>query len=179
MTNKNINFIFWGTSEVSVFILESLKKACRTPSLVVTLPDRPQGRKMLLTPPPVKAWADKNGVKSLQPEKFDENLISKFGPEPQDIFLVVAYGKIIPIEILNIPKLGSINLHYSLLPKFRGASPVESAILADERETGISLILMDEKTDHGPIIAQEKLLPNEWPIGRNELMNKLNELGAK
>jgi methionyl-tRNA formyltransferase len=118
----------------------------------VTSPDKPQGRKMLITPPPMKVWAKKNNIPCIQPEKLiKEEVEGNF-----DLFIVVAYGKIIPENILNIPKLGSINIHYSLLPKYRGASPVESAILNGEIETGVTIQKMAYKMDTGPIIATEK-----------------------
>ena len=154
--NEKLNFVFFGTPDVASETLEILKQNNYIPSLIVTSPDKPQGRKMLITPPPVKVWAEKNNIKYIQPEKLDmanvrgeQNII--------DFFLVVAYGKIIPENILNIPKLGSINIHYSLLPKYRGASPVESAILNGDSETGVAIQQMKYKMDAGPIIAQKKV----------------------
>jgi methionyl-tRNA formyltransferase len=137
---------------------------------------------MLLTPPPVKVWAEKNNIPYVQPEKLDQKEgadvvfrnIAQAG-EPSiairqqadmrveennirpELFIVVAYGKILPENILNLPKFGSINIHYSLLPKYRGASPVESAILAGDTEIGITIQKMEYKMDSGPIIAQEKV----------------------
>jgi methionyl-tRNA formyltransferase len=175
----NLNFIFWGTPEVASETLEILKENGYMPSLIITAPDKPQGRKMIITPPPVKVWAIENNIPYLQPENLDQKEIwdvlrtlgrsdgdgqRKFSAENfcgeqniPDFFLVVAYGKIIPEDIINIPKFGSINIHYSLLPKYRGASPVESAILNGETETGISIQKMEYKMDTGPIIAQEKV----------------------
>jgi methionyl-tRNA formyltransferase len=177
--NKTLNFIFWGTPDVASETLEILKKNGYMPSLIITSPDKPQGRKMLLTPPPVKLWAMENNVPYLQPEKLmkeelwdvlrtlgrsDGDGQRKFSAENfrgeqniPELFLVVAYGKIIPENIINLPKFGSINVHYSLLPKYRGASPVESAILNGDTETGITIQKMEYKMDTGPIIAQEKV----------------------
>ena len=162
MSNK-LNFAFFGTPEVASLTLEILKENGYTPSLIVTSPDARAGRKMLLTPPPVKIWAKENNILYIQPEKLPP---SAFGTSPElrgrlagdiDLFIVVAYGKIIPENILNIPKLGSINIHYSLLPKYRGASPVESAILNGDGETGVTIQKMVYKMDAGPIIAQERV----------------------
>lgn len=172
MTDK-LNFVFFGTPDVASETLEILKQAGFLPSLIITATDKPQGRKMILTPPPVKVWAIKNNIKYIQPEKITvEDL-----PEAQ-LYVVVAYGKILPEEIINKPKLGSINIHYSLLPKYRGASPVEAAILNDEKETGITIQKMVYKMDAGNIIAQEKLdiLPAETAP---ELKTRLIKIGGE
>jgi len=163
MQNKNLNFIFWGTPDVASETLEILKENGYIPSLIITAPNKPQGRKMIITPPAVKIWAIENNIPYLQPKKLEASFPrTRFrgnSPEPGsgEISIVVAYGKIIPEDILNLPKLGSINIHYSLLPKYRGASPVESAILNGDTETGITIQKMEHKMDTGPIIAQEKV----------------------
>jgi methionyl-tRNA formyltransferase len=201
---KKLNFVFWGTPEVASKTLDILKENGYMPSLIVTSPDKPQGRKMLLTPPPVKVWAIQNNIPYIQPEKLVEvsqfflargshsegegrrgEKIKKLEPDTQknmrgeessiDVFLVVAYGKIIPEEIINIPKLSSINIHYSLLPKYRGASPVESAILNGDTETGVTIQKMEYKMDSGPIIGTEKveILPNEKAADLRERLIKI------
>lgn len=184
---EKLNFAFWGTPDVASETLEILKENGYLPSLIITSPDKPQGRKMIITPPPVKIWAEKNNISYIQPEtlkNFEVNLITSI-----DLSIVVAYGKIIPEEILKIPKLGSINIHYSLLPKYRGASPVESAILNDEKETGVTIQQMEYKMDSGPIIALEKvdIMPEEKAedlrkrlikIGGELLVKKLPEITA-
>jgi methionyl-tRNA formyltransferase len=179
VSNNKLNFIFFGTPDVASETLQILKQGGYTPSLIVTSPDAKAGRKMLLTPPPVKIWAGENNIPFIQPEKLEEKeirnilKISSQAGEPRkaifqqenmrgdqnipDFFLVVAYGKIIPENILNIPRLGSLNIHYSLLPKYRGASPVESAILNGETETGVTIQKMVFALDAGDIIAQEKI----------------------
>jgi len=163
MQNKNLNFIFWGTPDVASETLEILKENGYIPSLIITAPNKPQGRKMIITPPAVKIWAIENNIPYLQPKKLEASFPrTRFrgnSPEPGsgEISIVVAYGKIIPEDILNLPKLGSINIHYSLLPKYRGASPVESAILNGDTKTGITIQKMKHKMDTGPIIAQEKV----------------------
>lgn len=175
---KKINFVFWGTPDVASETLEILKQAGYVPSLVVTSPDKPQGRKMFLTPPPVKTWAIENNIPYMQLEKLElEDLKNNY-----DLFIVVAYGKIIPKDILCIPKLGSINIHYSLLPKYRGASPVESAILNGDKETGITIQQMEYKMDIGSIIAQEKTLidnDEKTPDLRKRLIKQGGELLVK
>lgn len=159
MQNKNLKFVFWGTPDIASETLEILKQNNYIPSLIVTSSDKKQGRKMILTPPPVKIWAKKNNIPYIQPEKLDIKDLENNA----DLFIVVAYGKIIPENILNIPKFGSINIHYSLLPKYRGASPLESAILNGDIETGVTIQKMKYKIDSGNIIAQERvnIFPNE------------------
>jgi methionyl-tRNA formyltransferase len=178
---EKLNFAFFGTPDVALETLEILKQSGYMPSLVITSPDKPQGRKMIVTPPPVKVWAQENNIPYIQPEKLSEEELENFfatssqADEPRkaifqqenmreskkvfqfDLFIVVAYGKIIPEDILYIPKLGSINIHYSLLPKYRGASPVESAILNGETDTGVSIQKMVFKMDAGPVIAENKV----------------------
>ena len=177
MHKQNINFAFFGTPDVSSETLEILKNSGYLPSIIVTSQDKPQGRKMLLTPPTVKTWAIENNIPFVQPEKIDEEFTTKLSKENFDLFIVVAYGKILPENFINIPKFGSINIHYSLLPKYRGASPVESAILNGEKETGVTIQKMEYKMDSGPIIALEKIeiLPNETST---ELRKKMIKIGA-
>lgn len=180
--HNNLKFIFFGTPDAASGTLEILRQAGFLPSLVVTSIDKPQGRKLLITPPPVKVWAIKNKIPYLQPEKLDEEFSSKLLAISYELFVVVAYGKIIPEEIINMPKSGSINIHYSLLPKYRGASPVESAILNGDTETGVTIQQMEFKMDSGPIIAQEKvsIFPDEKaPDLRKRLINLGAELLVK
>jgi methionyl-tRNA formyltransferase len=149
----NLNFVFFGTPDVASDTLEILKKSNYLPSLIVTSSDKPQGRKMIVTPPPVKLWAIENNIPYIQPEKLrTDDFTDNF-----DLFIVVAYGKIIPEEVINMPKYGSINIHYSLLPKYRGASPVESAILNGDLKTGVTIQKMSYKMDTGPIVAQTQV----------------------
>jgi len=200
MQNKDLKFAFFGTPDVASETLEILKENGYVPSLIITAPDKPQGRKMTITPPPVKVWAVENNIPYIQPEKMNQKEVwdvlrtlgrsdgdgqRKFSAENfcgeqniPDFFLVVAYGKILPEEIINLPKFGSINIHYSRLPKYRGASPVESAILNGDKETGISIQKMQFKMDSGPIIAQEKIeiLPDEKAA---ELRKRLIKTGGE
>lgn len=187
MIRDSIKFVFFGTPALSAEILDFLKSRGLIPAIIVTNPDRPQGRKMHLTPPPVKLWALANSVPVLQPENFkDPEVFGQLSKVNCQLFIVVAYGKIIPKQVLAIPKKGTLNIHYSLLPKYRGASPIESAILNDDRETGVSIMLMDEKMDHGPVVAERgihdsrfKIQEKEWPIGAKELRERCNKIGAE
>ena len=178
MQNKNIKFVFFGTPDVASETLEILKVNGYIPSLIITSQDKPQGRKMLLTSPPVKTWAIENNIQYLQPEKLDEEFIYNLKPITYNLFIVVAYGKILPEKLLSLPKLGSINIHYSLLPKYRGASPVESAILNGDTETGITIQKMEFKMDSGPIITKEliEILQDEKAP---DLRKKLIKIGGK
>ena len=160
-----MKFVFFGTPDVASETLEILKQAGYLPTLIVTAPDRPAGRKMLLTPPPVKTWAIENNIPYIQPEDIKDLVV---GLPSVDLFIVVAYGKIMPENLIKLPRLGSINIHYSLLPKYRGASPVESAILNGDNESGVSIQQMEFKMDTGPILAVEKT-----PIGESETAPEL------
>jgi len=169
-----IKFAFFGTGDFAVKILEILMQNNFVPEIVVTAPDKPKGRKMELTPPPVKVLANKNKIKATA----DYSLLTT----DYSLFIVADYGKIIPKEILKIPKYGALNIHPSLLPKFRGPSPIQSFILSGEKQTGVTIILMDEKMDHGPIVAQRQF---EFSIFNfqfskyKELEKKLAELGGE
>lgn len=144
------------------------------PALVVTNPDKPAGRTQRLTPPPVKLAAERRGIPVLQPGSLKT---ARLPDGPWDFFVVAAYGKILPPEALALPRLGTINVHPSLLPRYRGPAPVQSALLAGDRQTGVTLILLDNEVDHGPILAQQELT-----VGRDDdygsLSIKLTELGA-
>lgn len=166
-----IRFVFFGSSRFSVIILDELEKVGYIPACIITTPDKPKGRKLILTPTVVKDWAIANNIRVLDPAKLDAefirllNLPSVNGQSENhwDVFIVASYGKIISDAIINIPKYKTLNVHPSLLPKYRGASPLQSAMLDDVKKTGISIMRIDEKMDHGPIIAQEVLSVNEWP----------------
>lgn len=166
-------FAFFGTDEFSVRALETLKGRGFAPTLIVTTPDRPKGRKMVLTPPAAKVWATANNIQCVQPERLKD---FEFPLGPWDLFIVASYGKIIPQAILDVPTHGTLNIHPSLLPKYRGATPLESAILSDDLETGVTIIKLDAEMDHGPILAKSRtLLDNKWC---EELRDELAETGA-
>ncbi len=171
------NIIFWGTSE---FALPSLKKLIQENyqiKAVVTAPDKPAGRQQIPVPSPVKKFAQEKQLAVFQPEKPIQLApqLKKISP---DLNILAAYGRIIPEQIISMPIYGSINLHPSLLPKYRGPSPIQTAILENQTKTGVSLILMDEKIDHGPILAQAEL-----PIANQDnyqtLSEKLSRLAAE
>lgn len=152
-----MKIVFFGTPEIAVPILETLAQIPDFDVIsVITQPDRPVGRKGEITPPPVKISAKNLGIKVLQPKNKKE-LKELLKNTKADFFIVVAYGIIIPQDILNIPKYGSINVHYSLLPKYRGASPIQESLLRGDKETGVTLIKMDEKLDHGPIFLTKRI----------------------
>lgn len=163
---KRIDFVFFGTADIAVWVLDELSERGLSPALIVTEPDKPAGRKQELTPPPVKRWALEHEIDVLQPEKLNASKEMQLLLNSEwDLFVVAAYGQLIPRELLEHPKHKTLNMHPSLLPKFRGASPIRSAILEDERKTGVSIMLLDEKLDHGPIIAQAsvELEERDWP----------------
>lgn len=174
-----MKFVYFGTDNIiSIPVLEELVAAGYTPELIVTAPDRPQGRKMILTPPPMKIWADEHNIPTLQPEKFDQETLDQLRKIETDILIVTSYGKIIPQSVLDIPASGVLNVHPSLLPKYRGSSPIESAILADDKETGVTIMQMDNKMDHGPIVVQEKVSFEEWPE-KKEVYATLSKVGGQ
>lgn len=175
---NNIPFVFFGTPQFAVFVLEELLREGLKPSLVVTAPDKPQGRGLLLTPPPVKVWAEENKIPFLQPAKLDTDFTNKLKTGSYKLFVVAAYGKIIPKEVLDIPPHGTLNVHPSLLPKYRGASPLQSQILKGEKEIGVTIMLIDEEMDHGPILESRKLKV-ESEKNASELGKDLAQLGGK
>jgi len=180
MNTKKI--AFFGTPEFAVWTLESMKEKGLVPNIIITTPDAPKGRKLILTPPPVKIWAEKNNIPVLQPksvknEEFIREIESVLGIKP-DLFIVAAYGKILPKALIETPVYGTINVHPSLLPLLRGASPIESAILADMHDTGVTIIRIDEELDHGPLLAQEESLLPVWPIDTDALGMNLAHLGG-
>lgn len=180
--SSNIQFAFFGTPDVAVETLEILKSNGYIPRIIVTSPDRPKGRGLALTPPPVKTWADTNNIPCLQPEKLDSEFLSELRSTNFELSVVVAYGKIMPENLINLPAKGTINIHYSLLPKYRGASPVESAVLNGDTETGVDIQQMALGLDTGDILVEEKvaILPDETaPALRSRLIQIGGELLAK
>ncbi len=178
--NSKLSFVFFGTPDVASETLEILKKHGHIPELIVTSPDRPVGRHFTMTPPHAKVWAIENGIPFIQPEKITEEVIEslRLRTPSYDLFIVVAYGKILPQVLIDIPKLGTLNIHYSLLPRWRGATPVEAAILHGDTETGVSIQKMVFKLDAGPIIAEEKI-PIAFDDTTQSLRAKLIPIGAE
>ena len=177
-----MNIIFMGTPDFAVPTLDLLYKTEKhNVQAVFTQPDKPKGRGYKLTPPPVKVLAVEHNTPVYQPQSLKNNgeeyvdIIRKLNP---DCIVVAAYGKILPKEVLDIPKYGCVNVHGSLLPKYRGAGPIQWAVLNDEAETGITTMLMGEGLDTG-----DMLLKRATPIGENEtaaeLFDKLAVMGAE
>ncbi|MEZ4211127.1 MAG: methionyl-tRNA formyltransferase [Candidatus Paceibacterota bacterium] len=178
MESKKEKIIFLGTPEISVKILESLLKESYEIVLVITSPDKPVGRKQIMTPPPVKTFAEKNNLKVIQPEKQGADVLEEIRKSGALLGIVVAYGHIIPQSIIDSLPKGFLNIHYSLLPEFRGASPVEQSILSGQKETGVTIQKLVFKLDAGPIVAVEKF-PLDDQITTPELKEKLTEVGAE
>lgn len=174
-----MRILFMGTPDFAVFSLRALTENGEDVVAVVTQPDKPKGRGYELTPPPVKVFAAECGIPVYQPTTlrdgaFDGTL-AEIAP---DVIVVVAYGKILPPSVLNFPKYGCINVHGSLLPRYRGAAPMQRAILEGERETGVTTMQMDVGMDTG-----DMLLTGVLPIGENDnfetVHDGLGALGAK
>ncbi|EIJ81549.1 methionyl-tRNA formyltransferase [Bacillus methanolicus PB1] len=171
--------VFMGTPDFSVPILQQLIQDGYEIIGVVTQPDRPVGRKKILTPPPVKVEAEKHGIPVFQPEKIrnPEELEKILALEP-DLIVTAAFGQILPKELLEAPKYGCINVHASLLPELRGGAPIHYAILEGKKKTGITIMYMVEKLDAGDILTQsEVMITDEDTVGT--LHDKLSETGAK
>jgi len=175
---KKYRIVFFGTPEFAIPSLEGLYEKENLVA-VVTQTDKPKGRGLKPSPSPVKNWALLKGVKVLEPLKLkDPQFIDNIKNFLPDLIVVCAYGKIFPKELLEIPKFGCWNIHASLLPKYRGASPINWAILEGEKETGITIMLMDEGLDTGPILLQKKIpiLEEDTAI---TLSQKLAQLGKE
>ena len=172
-----MKYAFFGSPRFADIILKKLIDAGMPPVVLVCNPDRPIGRKQIITSPPTKILAQHHNIKIYQPEKLNEEDARKELSEI-DLAVVAAYAKIIPQEIVQLPKLGMLGVHPSLLPKYRGTTPIQTAILDGVLETGVTLYALDEKVDHGPVIAQRQL-DNELRIMNYvQAEEKLAELGG-
>ena len=174
-----MKLVFMGTPDFAVPCLEELIKAGHEIVGVFTQPDKPVGRKRVMTPPPVKVCAEKNGITVYQPDSVrTEECLSLMKELNPDCVVVVAYGKIIPSEMLKLPKLGFVNVHGSLLPKYRGAAPIQWSIIDGEKKTGVTTMQMDDGIDTGDMLEV-----SETEIGENEtageLFDRLAEMGGK
>ncbi len=152
-------YVFFGTPRFAEIVLDGLIADGLIPRALVCNPDRPLGRKKIITPPPTKQLIVDKKLSTivLQPEKLDDEFITQLRALEPNFFVVAAYAKIIPRAVLSIPRFGTLGTHPSLLPKYRGASPIQSVLLAGETKTGSTIYQMDEKMDHGPIFAQREL----------------------
>lgn len=173
-----MKIVFMGTPEIAVGTLESLYNLNYDIPLVITREDKPKGRGRELSITPVKEFAVSKGLNVYQPNKLRGNneAISILKDIAPDFFVVVAYGRILPKEILEIPKIAPVNLHFSLLPKYRGAAPVNWAIFNGEDETGVSTMLMDEGMDTGDILLQERIVVGDK--NSHEISYELAKIGA-
>ena len=170
---------FFGTPDIAVWVLEELKQADILPDLIVTNPDRKQGRGLALAPTPVKAWANQQSIPVFTPENLkDAEGLTPITTHVWDLFIVVAYGHIMPKWFIELPKYGTVNVHPSLLPKLRGASPIRTSLLNNMKDMGVTIMLMDERMDHGPILAQESLQLDK-PLPGMVLDQKLARMGGK
>lgn len=160
-----MNVVFFGTPDFVLPIPQALLETGSKVVAVVTNSDRPVGRKQILTPSPVKKWAQEHQIPALTPEMLDENFIRQLGGSnfKFDVGVLAAYGKILPQELIDVFPQGILVVHPSLLPAYRGASPVQAAIINGDKITGVSIIKMDEKMDHGPIVSQfkDEIKPDE------------------
>lgn len=175
---EETTIIFFGTPHFALPSLQGLIDAHFNIVAVVSNPDEPVGRKQIITAPPVKIFAERAHLPIFQPAILNIEFWQKDLPEA-DLFVVAAYGKLIPRSILMLPKFGALNLHPSLLPRWRGPSPIQHTILHGDKKTGITIIKIDELMDHGPILAQEKLNEDISQIGYASLHDLLAQQGAK
>ena len=175
-----MKIVFMGTPDFAEKSLEGVYNAGHEILAVVTNPDRPKGRGMKMVASPVKEFAVSKNLKIYQPEKVRNNVefIEEIEALQPDVICVVAYGKILPKEILDIPKLGCINVHGSLLPKYRGAAPIQWAVINGEEVTGVTTMYMDIGMDTGDMILKEEVSIGEDET-TGELWDKLSEVGAK
>lgn len=170
-----ISVAFFGTHQFACTILQALLDHDDiTVAFVITQPDKPVGRRKILTPPPVKIIAEQAGITIFQPPTLKNFML----PEPVDVNIVAQYGKLIPVSLLDAPKHATLNVHTSMLPKYRGASPIQSALINGDHETGVTIMKMDEGLDTGPILLQQSLAidPDETYL---ELDARLAATGAQ
>jgi methionyl-tRNA formyltransferase len=176
---SRLRIIFFGTPEFAVPTLRELRAAGHDLAAVVSQPDRPRGRGQKPSPAPVKAFAEEHGLRVLQPDRLrDEGFLARLAELAPDLGVVAAYGKILPPAVLDSPRLGLINVHASLLPRWRGASPIHRAVMAGDRETGVSIMRVVQALDAGGVFARAPR-----PIGPNETSEEVERdlatLGAQ
>ena len=175
-----MKIVFWGTPEYSLMSLEVINNSNHELVGIVTQPDKKRSRGNRLIPSPVKQYAIQNNILTMSPNqiKNNEDFLNQLKELMPDIFIVIAYGKILSKEILNIPKYGCWNAHASLLPRWRGAAPIQRALLSGDKYTGVGIMKMEEGLDTGDILIEEKII-----IENNEnlqtLKDKLSELSSK
>lgn len=175
-----MQYFFFGTPHFAEIILKTLIESGLPPVAVVTNPDRPVGRKKVITPPPAKIAAKEFGISVWQPESLKDDAANQdfFKKHPAEIGIVAAYGKIIPKGVIEMFPRGLVGVHPSLLPKHRGPTPIQTAILCGETETGVTLYALDSAVDHGPVLAQEKIRIDDADIYAT-MEEKLAKLGGR
>jgi len=174
-----MRIIFMGTPDFAVPALEALLQAGYPVTAVVTQPDRPRGRGRKLLPGPVKKTAVEHGLPVLQPDRLlEDSFLERLASLAPEVIVVAAFGRILPPVILRLPRLGCLNIHASLLPRYRGAAPIHRAVMNGERETGVSIMLMDEGLDTGAVLARRAV-----PIAADDctgaVHDRLARLGAE
>jgi methionyl-tRNA formyltransferase len=178
INNQNIKTVFMGSSEFSIGVLDELKANDLLPDLIVTSPDKPRGRKMIITPNEVKSWGLTNNIPVNTPAKLRDpeflELIKQY-----DLQIVASFGRIIPDSVLNAAKFGALNIHPSLLPKYRGPSPLQTTILNNDRDLGVTIMLLDAEVDHGELLGQVKVATDKWPLSFTELYSLTAKEGSK
>ncbi len=179
-TVSEIKWAFFGSSHFSVLALNELESLGVVPKLIVTTPDKPKGRGLQVVAGEVRAWAEQRNIPVLAPAslKTGEIVDELTTQGPWDTFLIASYGKIVPAAVLEIPVHGTLNIHPSLLPKLRGPSPLETAILNESR-TGVTIMKVDEQVDHGPILSKREVTTTEWPPYFTDLETLLATEGAR
>jgi len=165
---NNINFAFFGTPSVASRTLDILHTNGYTPKIIITSPPARSGRGMHMSESPVSLWAKAHSIPCLTPLRIDSEFINKLSTYEVELSIVVAYGKILPQALIDLPKYKTVNIHYSLLPLYRGASPVEEALLRGDAKTGVSIQMMEFKLDSGGILARQ-----EVSIGIDEMKEEL------
>ena len=176
--SEGLNIIFAGTPEFAAVALQALQASQHQVIAVYTQPDRSAGRGQKVQPSPVKKLALQAGIPIYQPERLSEDECKRLNTLHADVMLVSAYGLLLPIAALKAPKLGCINIHASLLPKWRGAAPIQRAILAGDKQTGITIMQMVEELDAGPILYQSKCDIKTTDTG-SSLHDRLAQMSAK
>tara|TARA_X000000368_G_scaffold350433_1_gene290751 strand:+ start:521 stop:1444 length:924 start_codon:yes stop_codon:yes gene_type:complete len=176
MKNK---IIFMGTPEIALVYLKSLVESNQNVAAIFSQPPRKKDRGMTLKESPVHQFAKEKGISIYTPNNLNSNyIIEDLNKLKPDLIVVMGYGLKLPNKVLNIPKLGCINIHVSLLPRWRGAAPIEHAILSGDQDTGVTIFKLVEKMDAGPIIAQESVMIDNQ-INKEDLTKRLNNVGIK
>ena len=173
------SLVFLGTPDFALPSLQKLAEAHADIRLVVTQPDRPQGRGRKVNPPPMKVLAQKLGFPFFQPQRLRAaEAVERIAAASTECLVVVAYGQLLPQELLDCSPLGAVNVHASMLPQYRGAAPIQRALMAGEQATGISIMLLDAGMDTGPILKQRQIVIQEGDTG-GSVHDKLAILGAE